>query len=306
MTPAQAAARVRKLRAGDVTVELWLTGFRVFFPSERREDTAEHDAYMLAPFIRAHGRRLLGAVTALMAQDWANKHPSQVRYLREAWEKAVAMRLVEFNVWSAVRLPRRRREQRPVPTLEQLDEVLARAKGIGGWYAGEFYDLVTVAAYTGARSGGLAQLDVERVDVVSRRMTVTEKGQKTRTIAVLAPARAAMARSVDRACARRDWPGPILVFRSPRGRPLNRKSIGEAWGAVRGDFSGPFHSLKHFAATWLAAQGVAEEDIAVQLGHTDSEGRPNTRLLRRVYNHPDSDEALVRIEQQLGEKVLAL
>lgn len=295
----QAAKQIRKLPPTDVTVGLWLVGFREFFPTERNGDSAVHDAYMLKPFIERHGRKLLSAITALMAQEWANKNPGQVRYLREAWEKAVVVDFVKFNVWSAVRIPKRSAPQRPVPSQLQLDEALALAFELGGWYAGEFADLVLMAAYTGARSGGLAQLERQAVDLAAKRVTVTEKGRKTRVIALLGPAQEAAERACLRYLEREGWAGPALLFRSKRGRPLNRDTIGSAWGEIRGDFPGPFHSLKHFAGTWLAREGVDERDIAIQLGHTDSEGRPYTRLVRRVYNHPDRDEALARIEQKV-------
>jgi integrase len=81
---------------------------------------------------------------------------------------------------------------------------------------------------------------------------------------------------------------------------LTDETIGIAWRKIRGEFDGPFHSLKHFAATWLAEQGVDREDIAIQLGHTDSEGRPYTSLLKTVYVHPDPCEALARIEAMVG------
>lgn len=301
MTDAQKAARaIRKLPPTDITVALWLVGFREFFPTERTKESATHDAYMLKPFIERHGRKLLSAITALMAQEWANKNPGQVRYLREAWEKAVVVDFVKFNVWSAVRLPKRSAPQRPVPSQLQLDEALARAQELGGWYAGEFADLVRMAAYTGARSGGLAALERQAVDLGAKRVTVTEKGRKTRVIALLGPAWDAAGRACIRYFQeRRHWSGPPLLFRSKRGKPLNRGTIGSAWGEIRGDFPGPFHSLKHFAGTWLAREGVDERDIAIQLGHTDSEGRPYTQLVRRVYNHPDRDEALARIEQKV-------
>ena len=296
----QAARKIRKLPPTDITVGLWLVGFREFFPTERNAESAVHDAYMLKPFIERHGRKLLSAVTALMAQEWANKNPGQVRYLREAWEKAIVVDFVQFNVWSAVRLPKRSIPQRPVPSQDQLDAALARARTLGGWYAEEFADLVRVAAYTGVRSGGLAALERQAVDLEAKRVTVTEKGRKTRLVALLGPAHDAAYRACLRwEVERVDWLGRPLLFRSKRGKPLNREIIGSAWGEIRGDFPGPFHSLKHFAGTWLAREGVDERDIAIQLGHTDSEGRPYTQLVRRVYNHPDHDEALARIEAKV-------
>lgn len=296
----RAAKEIRKLPPQNVTVGLWLRGWREFFPVERTPESEKHDAYMLKPFTERYGRRLLSAVTPLMAQEWANGHPGQVRYLREAWERAFMLQYVAFNVWGAVRLPPRTKPPRPVPTIAQLDAALANARALGGWYD-EFAELVTIAAYTGARSGGLSALERPAVDLIDRILTVTEKGAKTREIALVGPSLAAAESAVERwESERTQWFGPALLFRSKRRRKLNRDSIGEAWHDIRGDFAGPFHSLKHFAGTWLAREGVDERDIAIQLGHFDSEGRPYTHLIRRTYNHPDAREALDRIHAQIG------
>lgn len=291
MDPGRAAREVRKLPAENVTVGLWLASWRVFFPSERNAETAEHDDYMLNPFIARHGRKLLSAITPLMAQQWAVKHPGQVRYLRLAWDKAFLMQMVPFNVWKCVELPRRTEPTRGVPTLEQLDGALARCLERGGWYV-EFADLVEAAAFTGARLGGMVTLKRSQVDLEARRVILHEKGGKSRTVVLTPRSEDALCRGLTRS--RRRLNG--LVFSSQQGQPLVRYNVGKAWRAIRGDFDGPFHSLKHFAGTWLASLGVDERDIAVQLGHFDSQGRPYTALVRRVYVHPDHEQALARIE----------
>jgi integrase len=85
-----------------------------------------------------------------------------------------------------------------------------------------------------------------------------------------------------------------------RHRPLSARVLQQRWQEIRGDFPHGFHALKHYAATWLGAQGVSDVDIAVQLGHVDSEGRPYPELVQRVYNHPDNGAALERIARRLG------
>lgn len=289
-----AAREVLKLPPCDVTVALWLTAWREFFPTKRLPATAAHDDSMLQPFIRAHGRKLLSAITALMAQKWAVEHRHQLKYLRQAWEKAVIMGLLETNVWAAVRLPRRQEPPGwPVPSLEQLETALANAHELGRWYH-EFGDMCEVAAFTGARQGGLIALRHADIDLGAKRMTVTEKGGKTRTIVLTGRGLDAMARAIERR------PIAPTVFRNIRNGDLDRSSVKNGWHKIRGDFPGPFHSLKHFAGTWLAAQGVDEKDIAIQLGHFDRRGRPLTHLARTVYVHPDHDEARARIEAALG------
>lgn len=291
MNAQQAARQVRKLPPENVTVGLWLTSWRVFFPSERKPETAEHDDYMVGPFIERHGRKLLSAVTPLMAQQWAVAHPSQLKYLRQAWDKAVLMRMVPFNVWKCVELPRRTKETRGVPTLEQLDAALARCRARGGWHL-EFADMVEVAAFTGARLGGMVTLKPSQVDLDAKRVILHEKGGKSRRVVLTPRSADALARALTRSERRLNG----LVFSSTTGRPLTRWAVGENWRDIRGDFEGPFHSLKHFAGTWLASLGVDERDIAIQLGHFDSQGRPYTALVRRVYVHPDHEKALARIE----------
>lgn len=297
MTEQQAAREIRKLPPQDVRVGLWLTGYRVFFPSERKRETAEHDLLMLQPFIRAHGRKLLSAVTPLMAQEWALKHPTQLRYLLSAYDKAVIMQIVPVNVWRCVQLPRKAKEGRPVPSVEQLDAIIERARAKRNWMV-EFADIIEFAAFTGARLGGVATLETDAVDLAARRVRLREKGGKEREVVVLPRALAPLERAMVRASERPH--SRFQVFATARSHKLDRRYVGDAWKRVRGDFAGPFHSLKHFAATWLLAQGVDERDIAIQLGHTDRQGRPYTQLVRRVYAHPDHSQALERIDRMVA------
>lgn len=275
------------------TVGEWLEGYRDLFPGRRSPATLEHDRYMLAPFAKRHGRKPLAAITPLEAQAWAVQHPGQVRYLRQAWSKALLMGIVPLNVWRVVELPPRNRPPRPVPTGAQLDAILARCRGRGGWWL-EYADLIDFAAHTGSRSAGVAGLRRSDVDLVSRRVVLCEKGAKRRRVAVTPGATAALTRQLER------HPWTDLVFRSEHRRPLDRNRIGKAWRDVRGDFPGPFHSLRHYAATWLDAQGVAERDIAIQMGWTDAAGRPRLQELRRIYVHPSHEDALERIELACG------
>ncbi len=278
------------------TVREWLEGFARLFPNERSPATAKHDAYMLAPFVARHGSTKLAGVTPLMAQQWALKNPGQVRYLRYAWERALAMQLVTVNPWRLVELPRRKAPPRAAPTPKELDVSLSDARARGGWWL-EFADLVEFAAFTGARLGGVSTLQRRDVNLENRRAVLTEKGDKTRAVVLAGRAFEAVRRQLERSPYRIEG---SLVWTTAHRRPHTRESIGRAWREIRGGFPGGFHALKHFAGTWLAAQGVDERDIAIQLGHYDAAGRPYVRLVRRVYVHPDHSEALERLERQLA------
>lgn len=289
-----AARKVRAMDPRDVTVALWLDSWRVFFPGGRTAETEQHIDYMLRAFRERHGRRLLTALTPLMAQDWATKNPRSVKELKGVWSKALIMGLVPFNIWKVVELPPRRHPPRPVPAPEQLEATLERCRELGGWYL-QFEDLLLFTAYTGARCMGVCALKREDVDLEGRRVLLHEKNGRMRRVALLGRALPAMQRALPRAV------GPTgHVFRNRFNKPLDRLRVSETWKRLRGDCPAPFHSLRHFAGTWLAANGVNEYDIAIQLGHTDSMGRPYTHLVRRIYVHPDHEPALERIECAIG------
>lgn len=55
-----------------------------------------------------------------------------------------------------------------------------------------------------------------------------------------------------------------------------------------------FYDLRHFCATQYLEFGVSQEDVAIQLGHTD-----NGDLVRNVYGHPSEDAARARIRHTL-------
>lgn len=291
----QAAARkVRKMDPRDVTVALWLDAWRVLFPGTRSDETAQHMDYICRAFKARYGRRLVSAVTPLIAQDWANKDPRSVKDLRTAFNKAMIAGVVSYNVWKVVELPRRTKPLRPVPTPEQLEAALARCRERGGWHAGTWHDAILFTAYTGARLGGVVNLKREHVDLQARRAILREKGDKVRRVALLGRS----VEALERALARPEV-AHAYVFPNCQRHRIGRSVASRAWRAVRGDFAGPFHSLRHYAATWLAANEVDERDIAVQLGHVDALGRPYTHLVRSLYVHPDNDAALDRLERAM-------
>lgn len=293
------ARQMRTMAPERISVDTWLGGYRCLFPETRSDRTVNDHAIMLMPFRRAHGAKRMHEITAIEAQAWTLKHPAQVKLLRQAWAKAVVMRVAPFNVWAIVEKPPRAKPKVRPPTTGELAAALFNARRGDGDGVCESHtplsDLITVAAYSGARQSGLLGVRRSHIDMVEgRRMTVTEKGEKTRSVLLLGDAREAVARQMRRRpLGGSEGNDPILW-------KMTAKTLQKQWRAVRGDFPHGFHSLRHFHATWLAEHGVDALDIAVQLGHTDSEGRPYERHVRRVYEHPDPEMALGRIAAKVN------
>lgn len=290
------ARQMRTMAPERISVDTWLGGYRHLFPETRSEGTIQEHIIMLRPFRRAHGAERMSEITAMTAQAWALKHPAQVKLLRQAWAKAVVMRVAPFNVWAIVEKPPREKPRVRPPTGSELSAALWLAAG-GLEFAGSpqglmptsLSDLILTAAYSGARQSGLLAVRRSHVDLEAGRMTVTEKGEKTRQVLLLGPSIDAIGRQMRRRPLGGSLGNDPVLWKMPA------KTLQKQWRAVRGDFPHGFHSLRHFHATWLAERGVDALDIAVQLGHTDSEGRPYERHVRRVYEHPDPELALARI-----------
>lgn len=293
----EAGKRIRKMKPEDVTVGLWLLAWETFLEVPRSRSTVVRERQIVGPLMRSElGLLRMSELRRVPAQAWILQHPAQLKFLRRLWKLAILNGFTMDNVWLDVVIPRRRPSQRRPPSSAELAAIVARARGRGGWHEQVFADLVLVAAYTGMRSGGVCALTRLDVNLGAGRMNLHEKGAKDRTVAVCGPAVPALARAV--AVDYPAWPGyrgHALVWRTTEGHQLSPDYVGRAWRTVRGDFPYGFHSLKHFAATWLHEQGVSDLDIAVQLGHTDSMGRPYAQLVERRYRHYDTGAALDRI-----------
>jgi len=76
-----------------------------------------------------------------------------------------------------------------------------------------------------------------------------------------------------------------LVVCKADGAPLHPEHVSGEFGALARRAGLPatvhLHTLRHSAASFLAAAGVPASDIAAQLGHADGGG-----LALRVYVHP--------------------
>jgi len=92
------------------------------------------------------------------------------------------------------------------------------------------------------------------------------------------------------------------VFARVDGSPLSPDALTHRFRTVADRAGLPrsvhLHTLRHSAASFLAAEGTSASDIAAVLGHADGGG-----LAMRVYVHPLPEaqaRAAARLERALG------
>lgn len=190
--------------------------------------------------------------------------------------------------------------ERPVAIPEQ---VLAIADAIDGQYRA----LVILGAWCSLRFVELAGLRRSRVDLLHRKLHVTEQfvelaGGKTvfkspksdsgRTVDVPAE----LVQILEDHLTQCVGPGDeALVFTSPEGHPLRRTKFRPRWAdacrsvAVAGLH---FHDLRGSGATWAAVAGATLPELMHRLGH-----RTHTAALR--YQHA-TDERHREVADRLG------
>ena len=249
----------------------------------------------------------IGSISRSDFRRFALEHPGAARYARTMLADAFDEGLVGENVGAEVRIQRKAKKAIIVPTVDQIRLLVDRA-GVGTSSAegGCFRRAILFSAYTGVREGELRALALSdlvgfspapewRPTRVTIRYSLNReerlKEPKTEasvgTIALLGPARDAL------------W-HQLLASQWPRGsniRPdrfwaYTRSRRQALWDAAR-RHSGvdiPWHSLRHFCATYLLNLGATVDDVALQL-------RCSVEEVRKTYGHPDRDKALGRLEE---------
>jgi integrase len=281
------------LGKASVTVKAWAANWQALYPGQRNERSDRHYRQMCGQFAREHGSLPLADVTPLMAQRWAVEHPSQVKFLRRMFGKAVKAGLLSVNVWESVEVPQVGSPRLP-PTPAQLERLVDAARARGGWWV-HFADCMVFVAYSGLRGEEMERVQAQDVLEAGRRVVVYGKRRsgevapRVRTVAVFEPGRQALLRQA---------PDLGRVWRAQRGGSLTQ---GVREGAYRqlvaeARMAGTFHGLRKFCATWLLDHGASDLDVAVQLGHIDSAGHADAGLVRSTYGHPTVEPALQRLE----------
>ena len=239
------------------------------------------------------------------------------RALHRMLKQAVRWRLIALNPASDLELPAVADAPMVTLTHQQARTLLAVARP-RRW----LHVLILLGVATGARLGELLALQWSDVDldtatvrigrsrrIVNGRMQV--KGPKTqagyRTVLVgpitIAELRRVRAEQVQQRLApgRRYHTAEALVICKPDGRPYRPDSASTMFRAFVDRLGLPktvhVHTLRHSAASFLAAAGVPASDIAAQLGHADGGA-----LALKVYVHPMA-EGLARAGAHLDRIV---
>ncbi|HEY6590788.1 MAG TPA: tyrosine-type recombinase/integrase [Actinomycetota bacterium] len=263
------------------------------------------------------GGRLDGRPGGLSARTVRNVHKTVHKMLRQA----VRWRLLPANPAADLELP-------PViePKMVTLDHDQARRLlevAAGPRRAGWWAPLVLLAVATGARRGELLALRWSDLDLDAGTFTIgrslrrgeaglrykapkTRAGQRTvglgpSTVAALRRLRADQAerRLAFGAAYHAD---EDLVVCQVDGAPLRPDHVSSEFRRLAEAAGLPpevhLHTLRHSAASFLAAAGVPASDIAAPLGHADGGS-----LALRVYVHPLEEgkrRAAAQLDQVIG------
>lgn len=251
-------------------------------------------------FAQAFPLRPVASVSREEFRRFALEHPGAARYVRTMLYDALDAGIVRENVAAGVKIPRRRKKEIVWPTYEQLLELINAAP------TPRFASMIAFAAYSGLREGeqrAFAGQDLlhspdgayHRARVrfsVNREERLKEpKTEHSRdSIAIFAPARIYLKMAMD---ADEGW--PVSPLRANLIWPYSHAERRGLWERTRyeAEVDVPWHSLRHYCATWLLDQGATVDDVADQLRIKASE-------VRKTYGHPDHERALQRLEEIVG------
>lgn len=238
------------------------------------------------------------------------------RALHRMLKQAVRWRRLAVNPAADLELPTVPKSEMVTLTREQASVLMKAAEA-----RPLMRNLVMLGVATGARLGELLALRWDHVDleagtlkigwsrrIVNKRMEV--KPPKTeasvRTVNLGPTTVAALKRLRAEQAERRLILGPKyhdedLVICKPDGKPYRPDSTSTQFRAFVDEIGLPravhTHTLRHSAASFLAAAGVPASDIAAQLGHKDGGA-----LALKVYVHP-LREGLARAGAHLDQVI---
>lgn len=311
--------------AGKVTVEVYGEQWRM--NQLHRDSTVDR----VERSLRVHVYSVIGhlpmaRVRRTNIQAWVKDRthvlePSTLRvvysYLASMFRAATIDRVIGVNPCQEIQLPDVARTDLFVPTAEQvyaISDAFAGPEGKQGLYQAQ----PVAAAATGLRQGELWGLELEHVDFLRRKITVTQQlkvvaGRKP----FLAPPKTPEScRTVDlsqvgaEAFAQHLEAFPVteveiddetnprkpirrtakLIFLNHNGDPVNRSAWSHVWTPAVARAGLPkgfgFHALRHYFATVLIHGGASVKTVQLALGHTT----PTITLNTYVGHWPDAVE----------------
>lgn len=286
----------------DVWADEWLSDL------ERRR---KHSTYLTArAAIRAFRDDFRGmALHAVSREDaarWARRNTWRVPAIITLMNAAVDAEHIDRNPFRGFSHKGPGRKRIEPPTVEEVEALAAAALEEHGDYGPTLRTLILFLGFTGARPGEAFALEWRDVDFQARRVRIERglykgreelpKNNRARTIVLPPQARDGLL-TIPRGAGR--------VFAAKRGGPLSQPLLHMYWAPVRARALPdrpevtPYY-LRHAAAHYLhVVMGLADHDVAAQLGHTDG-----GKLVRDLYGHGDQG-ALARIDAALGNVISA-
>jgi integrase len=194
-----------------------------------------------------------------------------------------------------------RSPERPIATIAQVYQLSDAIEG-------RYRLMVLLGTFCGLRLGELLALRRDRIDVLHRRVIVSEQGQELAdgTRLYSPPKTAAGVRTVaipphllvDVEDHLMRWVAPEpsgLMFTGPKAHELYRATFNAAWDRARrvvGMEGFHFHDLRHTGNTLAAGTGASTKELMARMGHASARAA-------LVYQHA-SEERDVRIAEQLS------
>lgn len=283
-------------RSGKIEFAEWLPRAEAARINRRPSTKARDESYYRSLVLPTFGQMPIGSIQPLTVQEWISElayngyAPATIRkayqLLCRTFDTAVETGLIARSPCRGVRLPAADRSEMRFlsPTeIRQLSEAIEP----------RFHALVLTGAYSGARFGELAGLDVDHFELDRRTIHIERTlSEVNGHIHVGEPKTRAARRKLilpswltDVVVTHLDaWPPTDngLIFTAPGGGALRRSFRTRYWKpAVRGSVGEPmrFHDLRHSHVALLIEQGTHPAVIASRLGHT------SVRTVLDVYGH---------------------
>jgi len=250
-------------------------------------------------------RTMVGSWVRSMANE--SLSPSRIRQAHQCLaailEQAVDDGLIGRNPARRVELPRMDQPEHRFLTAEQVAR-LAEAMPNH-----QHTTVVYVLAYGGLRWGEMAALRRGRIDILRRRLQISEALAEISGRLTFGPTKTYQTRNVHLPAFVADMVGrhledvtqdpDVLLFTAPRGGPLRYSNTRAAfWDPARvraGDDLAEItpHDLRHTCASLMRAAGADVKAIQQQLGHR------NATVTLNIYTHlfeGDLDEVMDRLD----------
>lgn len=279
-------------------------------------ETTKQNGRMIRKFGRDFADRDPASISREEALEWALSNRHLARFVISMLNDFQRIGLIEENVFASLPLPAPPKEPVKVPTIHQVDILLAEARESG---LRSLASRIDFAAHVGIRfaeqqavllphdTTGIGNCFVDTVGqrlvpgeqtpigvapVLKRLQVDWQKGRNgklkrpktdrgVRPVMVPERARAAVAEALAAHQGK-------SAFLWPENRDTHRRQ----WSKLRRDTGIWFkwHNLRHYCATWLLDNGATVDDVAAQLGIRPEE-------VRDTYGHPDHEKTLARLEE---------